>query len=792
MANGSRLEIIHLVVMEQKGTLEMNDKRLLCFTLIAMSTVLFGNLLQAQTILEEVVVTAQKREQSLQEVPISITAFNKEQIKDNMFTDVADYFEASPNVAFSANRNRANRDISIRGISNLGGDTAESFGFYIDEFNVAAATNNPQINDIERIEILRGPQGTYFGRNATGGAISLVTSKPGNEFYAEGTAGVGEFDTYETEGVVNVPIVKDKLAARFSGRWTKTDGFVKNVNASGGGEQSEYWNMRAALRFTPSDELTVDLTALVMRETDEQENGIATHVGLDPTTAQFTAGVGGFPVTDGLNPFPTNQTTVNRDIAQNQRNEYEIYIGRVNYDFERFSLTSITGFIDQTNHDLGDIDATSLNFVIRDGGTTTESFSQEVRLSSLGDGNRIDWTLGGIYAEDSLSVDSTFSAGTDAIVFNPFVPGCNPANFPTCLAPLPPGFILFNDQIAIDTDSWAIFADATWHVNDKLDLTVGGRYSEDEVKRQQTAINFGAPRDFGTGKVSFNDFSPRFTANYAWSDDVNLYATVSKGYKAGGLQLEILPSGTLFPAEFDEENMWNYEVGMKGLFMDGRLRAGLSVFYMDWKDVQVTTRQQLVDPGTGNFVVLEVTENAAAATSAGVEFDFDARLSDAFTLSGSVGYLDSEFDNFANSSVEDSFGNTPDLSGSEMLMAPKWTLNLVGEYSRPVFTNYEGFLRAEFNYKDKMRPKISGRIDSLVRNDPFVDGSSGTPFETPDYATVNLRAGIENDKYSLVGYVENVFDKLYWTGGYDNVYFSGIHILPNPRTFGVRFSINTN
>lgn len=770
----------------------MNENRTRYFTFITLVTMLFTNLVQAQATLEEVVVTAQKREQSLQDVPISITAFNRDQIKANMFLDVADYFESSPNVAFSADRNRAQRDISIRGVSNLGSDTAESFGFYIDEFNVASATNNPQINDIERIEILRGPQGTYFGRNATGGAISLVTTKPGNEFYAEGTAGVGEFDTWETEGVVNVPIVGDKLAARFSGRWTKTDGFVDNVNANGGGEQSEYWNMRGALRFTPTDELTVDFTVLVMRETDEQENGIATHVGLDPTTAQFTLGVGGFPVTDGLNPFPTNQTDVNRDVPQNQENDYEIYVGRVNYDFEQFSLTSITGFIKHRERDLGDIDATSLDFVTRDAEEDNDSFSQEIRLSSLGGNNRFDWTVGAIYAEDERDVNSFFTAGTDTIVFNPFVPGCNPMIPPTCLAPLPPGFILFNDQINLETESWAVFADVTWHVNDRLDLTVGGRYSEDEIRRQQTAINFGAPRDFGTGKVSFSDFSPRFTANYAWSDDINLYATVSKGYKAGGLQLEILPSGALFPSEFDEENVWNYEVGMKGMFMDNRLRLGVSIFYMDWKDVQVSTRQQLIDPGSGNFVVVEVTENAAAADSVGVEFDFDARLTDEFTLSGSLGYLDSEFDEFVNTAVQDLNGNTPDLSGSEMLMAPKWTLNLVGEYRRPVLTNYEGFLRGEFNYKDKMRPKISGRIDSLVRNDPFLDGSSGTPFETPDYAIFNFRAGIENEKYSLVAYVENAFDKLYWTGGYDNVYFSGIHLLPNPRTFGVRFSMNTN
>jgi iron complex outermembrane receptor protein len=768
----------------------MNNTRIFTIFIVAAYLVSFSSLSKAQdgAVIDEIVVTAQRREQNLRDVPISISVFTSDQIKQHMLYDVADYFAMTPNVAASAQRARHRRIISIRGVSNLGGET-DAFGFYIDEFNVAVATNNPQINDIERIEILRGPQGTFFGRNATGGAISLITNKPGPEFYAEGLVGIGDYDTYEAEGVVNIPLVEDKFLARVSGRWTQTDGFIENVNPNGGGEQSEYWNVRGALRFVPTERLTMDLTAMAMRENDQLEIGVATHVMFDPDTVDLAFASGPAPITDGLAPFPTNQDTINRDVSLNQDYDYEIFVGRIEYAFNNYSLTSITGNIDAELRELGDGEQTSLDWVTQSRMEEFETFSSELRFATIGE-RKLDWLVGALYAEDTHDRVFDFTTGTDTAVFIPFAPFCF-VNPPDCFIFPAVDFLIFQDQFVVDTTSWAVFADATWHVNEKLDLSLGGRYSDDEIEKQQTAVNFGTPEDFGTGKESFDDFSPRFAALYAWTDNVNFYGLVSKGYKAGGLQLELLPSGQIFPSVFDEETLWNYEVGMKSLFFDNRLRLDLSVFYMDWTDIQVTNRQQLTDPATGNFVVLDVTQNATGAKSSGVELDFDWRATDALSFNGSIGYLDTEFDDFANSGVEDLNGNVVDLTGSEMLLAPEWTINMNGEYRRRIFGNSEGFIRAEFFYRDTTKPKIFNRIDALARNDPFVDGSPGSPFETPAYDVWNFRAGIESDRYKVVAYIENAFDELYWTGAFESVSFSGIQLQPNPRMYGIRLAVNT-
>jgi len=770
----------------------MNNTRIFTIFIVAACLVSFSSLSKAQdgAVLEEIVVTAQRREQNLQDVPISITVFTSDQIKRNMFFDVSDYFARTANVAVSGERGRRRREnMSIRGVANIGGES-NALGFYFDEFNVAIATNNPQINDIERIEILRGPQGTYFGRNSTGGAINVITTKPGPEFYAEGLVGIGEFDTYELDGVINVPLVEDKLFARVAGRWTQTDGFIENVDPAGGSDQSEYWNVRAALRWIPTERLTLDLSATVVDEIDRQEKGVASHVILDDSIQNLAFAVGGAPVTDGLAPFPTNQDTISRNDPFDQENEYQIYVGRLEYEFDKYALTSITGFIDQENSEIGEVDGTSLDMFREETFGNSDSFSSELRFSTIGE-HKLDWLVGALYAEDNFQIDATFTPESGNLLFIPFDPFCF-ANPPACFVSLPTDFILFNDQVDRTETSWAVFADATWHVNEKLDLTVGGRYTDDEIEKQQTAIEFETFQDFGTGKVSFDDFSPRFAANYAWTDDVNVYATISKGYKAGGLQLELLPSGQIFPSEFLEETLWNYEVGMKGLFLNNRLRLGVAVFYMDWQDIQVANRQQLIDPATGTFVVIETTANAKGAESTGAEFDFDWRATAALSFDGSIGYLDTEFDDFANSGVEDASGNIVDLTGSEMVLAPKWTVNVNGEYRRRIFGNSDGFIRAEFIYRDKMKPRIFSRLDALIRDDPFVDGSPGTPFETPDYDVWNFRAGIESDRYSLVAYVENAFDELYWTGAFESVSFSGIQIMPNPRMFGVRLTVRTN
>ena len=232
--------------------------------------------------IEEVVVTAQRREQNLQDVPISINAFTSDAINKFMFNDVGDYLIRTPNASFSTDGAKSRRRLSIRGVTNFLAinNTLKSstFGFYVDDFSVAASTSNPPILDIERIEILRGPQATYFVKNALGGGISVTSKKPNNKLGGSVMLDYSRFDTKDVEAMLNVPVVKDVLALRANIKYSESDGNIKNINAIGGGNDSEYKYAKIAARFTPIDNLTVDVTASIMDEEVGMREGVPTGV----------------------------------------------------------------------------------------------------------------------------------------------------------------------------------------------------------------------------------------------------------------------------------------------------------------------------------------------------------------------------------------------------------------------------------------------------------------------------------------------------------------------------------
>jgi iron complex outermembrane receptor protein len=216
----------------------------------------------AERTIDEVVVTAQRRSESIQDVPIAITAVGAETLENQNVKGVEDYFALTPNVSFRSDGSRDRKDLSMRGISNqlnpYSNVRQATYAFYIDEFNVVAGTSNPQIVDLERIEVLRGPQGTYFGRNAVGGAINVITKKPDNLWYGEIGLEYSSFDTRGGHGVINVPVIDGVLALRASGQIETSDGWIKNINPIGGGNDYDYVTGRVQARFTPNDRLTWD------------------------------------------------------------------------------------------------------------------------------------------------------------------------------------------------------------------------------------------------------------------------------------------------------------------------------------------------------------------------------------------------------------------------------------------------------------------------------------------------------------------------------------------------------
>ncbi len=718
--------------------------------------------------LEEIVVTSQRREQSLRDVPISVTAFTEQMLRDNMIVDLAGYFNKTPNVSFMTGGSRSARSISIRGVSDIGGLTS-SFAVYVDEFNIANGptrandnnTNsslNPQLQDIERIEILRGPQGTFFGRNATGGAINIITKKPAPEFYAEGTMEYGRFNTWNVGGVVNGTVVEDKLFMRGSAYYSESDGFVVNTNPAGGTSDYDFNNFRLAARWLATDRLTVDVSVNSTTENQGLDSSVPSGV-LEDSSVGLAGSLGlAIPALAGQGAYPENITRVNHNTPLKQRNEFLVATGRLEYAADNFTITSVTGYLDSQHTSTIDLDLTGDDYFNQDADITSDTISQELRIQSVGNGN-LDWVVGGLYAEDNLTQNFLARVGAGGLFFG-----------------LPENLPLADGVIVTDRTSYALFGELTWHATERLGLTIGARYSNDEIERVENRLSFFTQLPEAAGTESWDDVSPKFAVTYAATDDVNVYGTISKGYKSGGLQTNI-ESPSFAVTTYDEETLWNYEVGVKADLLDRRLFLGAALFYMDWTDMQVLSGLTLLDPDTGLPIFLLSTDNAASASSSGFELEFRALLGDRFQVGGGVGYLNAEFDKFPDALI---FGQSYDLSGTRLPRAPKWTINADAQYDFPLSNNRQAFIRAEANYRSETIPIF----DSTVKD--------GFPWRTPDFSVWNLRAGVTSERYQVTGYVENVFDEQYFTGIDPTFGFAGVMIRPAQRTYGVRLVVSTN
>jgi iron complex outermembrane recepter protein len=722
-----------------------------------------------ELVLEEIVVTSQRREQSLRDVPISITAFTGESIRNNMIDDITGYFNKTPNVSFMEGGTRSSRSISIRGVSDVGGLTS-SFAVYVDEFNVANGPTrandnninsslNPQLQDVERIEVLRGPQGTFYGRNASGGAINIITKKPEADFYAEGTLEYGRFNTWNLGGVVNGTVIEDKMFVRASAYYATSDSFVKNVAPAGGNSGYDYSNFRLSARFLPSDNVTIDLTLSTAMEDQGIDASVPSGVLEKSSVGLATSlGIVNQPVLGGTGAYPFNTRLVSQNTAGQQTNDFTVATGKFEYVAENFTITSVTGYLDSKHQSTIDLDLTNDDYFNQDSTIETDSISEELRIQSSGDGD-FDWIFGGLYAVDNLSQYFLARVGAGGLFFG-----------------LPENLPLADGQIDTRRTSYAFFGEATWHANDRLALTFGARYSNDTVRRIENRLSFFTQLPEAAGQKSFDDFSPKFSLTYSATDDVTLYATASRGYKAGGLQTNI-ENPAFAVTSFDDETMWNYEGGIKADLMDNRLYLGLSAFYMDWSDVQVLSGLTLIDPDTGLPTFLLSTDNATSAISKGLEFEFRALLTEGLQIGGGIGYLNAKFESFSDALI---FGETFDLSGTPLPRAPKWTANADAQYNFEVQNGMDAFVRGEFSFRTEAIPLY----DATVRE--------GYPWRTPTFGIYNLRAGLVTEKYQVTAYVENLTDKQYFTGIDPTFGFSGVMIRPSFRVWGIRFRMNTN
>ncbi len=791
--------------------------------LTVLPAVAFTQATSSSGVLDDIVVTAQRREQSLQEVPISVTAFTGAQLDQQNIRGAIDYLALTPNVSFTEDGQFGKRGlgISIRGVNNLvSGENASinSVGIYLDEFSIASVPNqvaNPFLPDMERIEVLRGPQGTYFGRNSLGGALNMTTRNPGDEFEAKISVGAESYDQagqmFNVTGVFSGPLA-DNFKLRSVLQYENSDGYVENICKAGasnlecpfaaennftpnGREDSghEYWMGRLKAVWDVSDSTSVSGTFIYAKEDQGTDENVPSGI-LDLDTVD-TLGLQS-AIDPGTGFWPNNRNELSHDLPEKNKLETTIAIINVTHSFnEDLTLKWITGLVDAEFDRLFDNDLVGgVDTISRTNKYEGTSWSSELRLESTGD--RIDWVAGLLYAQDEQKQRNNVAVSSNATAT---------AGGVGWLPPFPPGLGLALNRKKFEVEQIAVFGDLTYRFTDRLELIVGGRYTHDEVDDFlagngiaptcgcppgpgffESFVNL--PRPVATGSQSFDDFAPRAGLRYAITEDVNGYFTVSKGYKAGGSSLgnnTNAPGEPAFTVPFDEETLWNYELGIKSELLDNTLRVNGSVFFLDWSDLQFESFRFLT-PGdlSSNF---EQTINIEDAEAFGVEVEFAWVPIENLTFTGALGWIDTEIT--SDTKAEITGGFVVDLKGLELPKAPELTFNVAGEYRWPI-SESEAWVRVEYIHRDGQYSDIEGLTNLQTRgpspNQGLVRpvGPGEFPYLSPDYDLVHLRAGIDLERWSIGVYVQNVTDEEYYTGTQENFGASGIRLRPHPRIIG--------
>lgn len=772
--------------------------------------------------LEEVVVTAQRREQNLQVVPISVTAYSAEALEKGNVRGAVDYLATTPNVSFTEDAQSGSRGlgVSIRGVNNLvSGENAfvNSVGNYLDEFSVASVPNgvaNPMLIDMDRVEVLRGPQGTYFGRNSLGGALNLTSKAPTSEYEGQVTVGGETYaqrgNAYNITGIVNIPLTQS-FKVRGVVFYEDSSGMVENIGPGTPDSGHQWTNVRLRSTWDMTDRTRLGFTLIYSKEQQGTDETVPSgYLDLDTVdTFGIQPGIGLDP---GTGFWPKNQSRLSHDLKES--NDLRTVVGIANFahDFsDSLVLKAVAGVIDAEQKRLFDNDLMgNLDLLARNNKYDGTSWSGEVRLESTT--KQLDWVVGAMYAHDqqkqfnNVAVSSDPTATFDGMGFLP---------------PFPAGLGLARNTKNFEVDSIAVFADATWHATERVDLILGARYTNDDVLNERTAygirpscdpgtdpgcnffgsfINFARPDS--SGKVSFSDVSPRAGLRFAWSDTGSVYATISKGYKAGGSSTGNDTNNNSAPISlpYKQERLMNYELGVKTEWLDRRVRLNASVFYLDWKNLQVEAFRFLT-PGdlSSNF---EQTVNVDSEAK-GAEIELQARVSSGLTLGGSVGLLDTRITDEPpcdvpvagrTTCIQITGGFTPTAIGLDMPKSPKVTANLFAENRWPV-GGAEAWWRGEFLYRASQYSDIEALTNRQTRGPSpnqglvRVVGNNEFPYKVPAYQVINLRGGVEWKKTSLTVYVQNLLGEDYYTGTQENFGLSGIRLRPHPRTIGANLTL---
>lgn len=740
--------------------------------------------------LDEIIVTSQKRSQSVQDVPIAMAAYDAAFVERANLDDVKDLIKFTPGFAGDSKDSFIDF-VNVRGISTndfgIGGDP--SIGFFKNNlYQGRQGTAVSSLYDLDRAEVLRGPQGFLFGRNAISGAISFHTAKPDYDSqsgYVE--AGIGERGILEAQGAVNLPI-SENFAIRVAGYTSHEDGYITNTFLPA--EDKLAGHDKTSGRFSAAFKgESWDVLAIAEYEDRKTSGTVYRAIDGDP------AGEVWEDIFAGQQLPGSDKRTTHSDMGLGNFDIGKVFSlsAEINVDFDFATLTSVTGYKDHEYDYAEDYDGTALRHDDYLQDQEGDYFEQELRLVSNGDGP-LSWYTGVSYYKENI--DSKFSGGTseDAMcgsysTYYGDYPASNCNDYYLAwteaaygaagaygFTTSPEGLLERNHSVG-SYHGWGAYLDLTYAVSDKLDIGVGVRYTKDTkdfaINILPVSSDLGPYYYYGyttNGPVSttqsWDDFTPRFIARYRPNDDMMVYASVTKGFKTGGFNSfgttlagvddnSVATAGTI-PNHFDPETVWSYEMGMKGNSPGNRVRYDINVYHYKYTDLQLN----YWDGGT-------IVDNIGSVKAYGAEGSLHAILDDNLDIVFSGSYNDNK--------IKGANFISPDSDGNRLSGTPKFKMAGLVNFHTPITDT--GELNASLEFVSQSSVYIGiGNLD-YTKQDGWSDFS--------------FRLGYEDDAgWSATAYVENIFNSVYFDGGYEGGDLSPSIIfgVSRPTTIGLKLS----
>jgi len=724
-----------------------------------------ANAQQDDRALTEIVVTATKRATTVQDTALSITALSGDVLDRRGADDFIDYATSIPGLSL-VDQGPGERRLVIRGINGVG---EAQVGLYYDETFVTGAPGaggdsgerqpDFKLVDIDRVEVLRGPQGTLYGSGSVGGTLRVITKRPNASEYegfveADFSATKNGSANIEYSGMANIPLIEDKLAARFVAYYRDTSGFIDNnvLNMSNINSE-ETSGGRGAVRWTPNDDFTLDVSAMIQR-TDtggRQEYFPALGNFLTDRVTQET-------LIDDADIF---NATLNWNLGFADLVASASYYDRFlefNFDttpfiagFDNNGICAIQNGQNPATYTCTPAEAAAHTTFI-DGflpatvkqPQNVDNFTAEVRLSSTGD-NALDWTAGFFIEDRSSDLKSQVLAAT-----------------PEGLARVPFEFIFFR-QAFEEVDQLSVFGEVTYHVTDQFRITGGGRWFDyDKTNQGETIVGFSLvnapPGPAPDGDASEDGSIFKINASYDLSENIMTYFQVVEGFRLGGANQSVFVE---VPPQFGSDSVTNYEFGAKTTLFDGSMTLNTALFYMDWDNIQVG--------GTTPDGAFAFIGNAGAAEVKGIEIEVTSQPVENLLLSGGFTYLTAEL----SEDQVDASGDfrAPGLNGDEIPRVPDLTIGASAEYYFDMPSDLDGSLRVDVSHVDT-------RNTELRPDDPFF-------LQIEDYTMVNVRLGMQAENWGIQIYANNLFDEEGQTNRSFSQFTDRSLYSIRPQTFGV-------